>query len=136
MLSVLASPATITTLPHAVTRSIRSISQREKRNDTMPCGVDQIALPLYRGRFSFNEAQLTTYIKEHKPDYEHHDPKTWMVVTADLVEAHLGYPYSGQQLLPPGVAYERSLVFLCIGQHADRELDIERTDGYLSHMKL
>lgn len=98
--------------------------------------VDQAKLPQYHGKFTFDPKTLRDNIKALKPDYDPDDPKTWPVVTSQCVQQRLGFPYVGHQQLPPNVAYERNLVDRCVSLHADKEIEVVRTNGGITKRSL
>jgi myosin heavy subunit len=98
--------------------------------------IDQKNLPKYTGRFSWIAANLHSYIKEVRPDYNSNDPKTWPLVTTERLQQILGRTYSGRQLLPLGVAYERDAVQLCVSRNPDKIVEVKRTDDTIDLMNL
>lgn len=91
--------------------------------------IDQDKLPRHTGRFSFDAEILKKAVKEVKDDYDPYDPKTWPVVTSDLIQQHLGREYYGHELLPPFVAYERKLIETCVLYHEDDIIEVVCKDG-------
>ncbi|KAF2830457.1 hypothetical protein CC86DRAFT_378750 [Ophiobolus disseminans] len=108
-------------------------SRKTTRNPPMARQIDQAKLPEYTGRFSLVPSTLKAYITAAKPDYNEHDPKTWQVFTMQQLRQYLGQfrDYTGYQLLLPYVAYDREAVGLCVLQHPDEEIQVQRADGVL-----
>ncbi|KAH7396661.1 hypothetical protein DE146DRAFT_756371 [Phaeosphaeria sp. MPI-PUGE-AT-0046c] len=91
--------------------------------------IDQAHLLEYTGEFSFDHKLILEFIKTAKPDYDHTDPKTWPLITSAYLNKWLIKPYSGVLMLPPFIAYERSLVDLCVADREDGNVELVREDG-------
>lgn len=91
--------------------------------------VDQAHLPEYTGKFSFDPKLMLEFIKAIKPDYDSTDPKTWPLISSAYLEKELQRPYTGISMLPPFIAYERSLVDLCVANREDSDFEFAREDG-------
>ena len=94
--------------------------------------IDQAKMQIYTGSFSWCSDTLQENIKAKMPDYSPLDPKTWPVITSEVV----GSRYKGYRLLPPYVAYERRLIDLYVEHNSDKEIVVVRSDGKVAKRSL
>ena len=90
----------------------KKASRREKTPEVVKAskGVYDITpgdLPHYTGGIVFGKdgvAECTNFTKDF-PKYDHNDPRTHVMITRATLNAALGYDYTGEQVLPPYIAY-------------------------------
>ncbi|KAF3033300.1 hypothetical protein E8E11_003847 [Didymella keratinophila] len=63
-------------------------------------------LPMFRGDFTWGQADLIRNIKATKPDFNTRDPKTWPRMTSKKLTRLTGGTYYGHEELPFGLAYD------------------------------
>jgi hypothetical protein len=69
-------------------------------------------LPHYTGVITFNkdgDGECTDLAKDF-PNYDRNDPRTHVMVTYATLRAALGHDYTGEQTLPPHVAYPPKII--------------------------
>jgi hypothetical protein len=68
-------------------------------------------LPIFKGKFTWNQADLIANIRASKPDFNTRDPKTWPRMTWGKLNRDTGNTYNGERELPIGLVYDSQIVF-------------------------
>ncbi|KAF1911116.1 hypothetical protein BDU57DRAFT_543495 [Ampelomyces quisqualis] len=75
------------------------------------------------------ERNLKANIRFHT--YDKADPATWPLITLDIIDSHCRTGYTGEQILPPYVAYSASVIERLFEKHTKKDLTRDTTTGTL-----
>lgn len=83
--------------------------------------------------FTFDQATLERNLKANFRfhAYDKADPATWPLITLGIIDSHCRGEYTGEQVLPPYVAYSASVIERLFKKHAKKDLTQDATAGTL-----